>query len=152
MTTHPSAPSADQIREEVVLRAPAARVWRALTDPAELLAWWGDPSAYQCTRWTFLPVPGAPWSAEGINAGGGSFRVEGEILEAVAPQVLAYTWKPSWIPVPPTTVRITLEPVTGGTRLVWIHSGFAGHPQALDDHRGGLPTVIRWLARFVDGS
>ena len=142
----------DQIREEFVLGAPAARVWRALTDPAELLAWWGDPSAYQCTSWIFQPVPGTPWSVEGTNAGGGSFRVEGEILEAAPPRLLVYTWKPSWIAVPSTTVRITLEPVPEGTRVVWTHSGFAGYPQALEDHRGGLPSVIRWLARYVDAT
>jgi uncharacterized protein YndB with AHSA1/START domain len=148
--TAPLDQRVDQIREEIVLRAPPPRVWRALTEPEELLAWWGDPSAYQCTRWVFNPEPGKPWRAEGRNAGGGAFHVEGEILEAVPPRILAYTWKPSWVEVSATTVRIILEPTDEGTRLIWVHSGFAGYPRALEDHRGGLPGVLRWLGRFVE--
>ena len=152
MTTGQAARSRDEIREEIVLRAPPARVWRALTDPAELLVWWGDPAAYRCTRWVFTPKPGSPWRVEGTNARGGAFWVEGEVLEADPPRRLSYSWKPSWIEVPATTVRIALEPAGEGTRLVWRHCGFEGYPQALEDHRGGLPSVIRWLARYVDAA
>lgn len=147
--TAPINQTTDQIREEMVLRAPPSRVWHALTCPEELLAWWGDRSAYQCTRWMFDPVPGTAWRAEGTNAAGGTFSVGGTVLEAVPPGLLAYTWEPSWVDLPPTTVRITLEPVLGGTRLVWMHSGFAGYPRALQDHRGGLPSVLGWLRRYV---
>lgn len=110
MTTGQAVRSTDEIREGIVVRAEPARVWRALTDPAELLVWWGDPSAYRCTGWTFAPVPGSAWRVEGTNVQGGALRVDGEILEADPPRSLAYTWRPSWIEVPATIVRITLEP------------------------------------------
>jgi uncharacterized protein YndB with AHSA1/START domain len=147
--TAPIDQTADQIREEMVLRTPPAQVWRALTRPEELLAWWGDPSVYQCTRWVLDPIAGSRWRAEGTNAAGGAFSVGGTVLEAVPPSLLAYTWEPSWIEVPATTVRITLDPVPEGTRLVWVHSGFTRYPRALQDHRGGLPSVLGWLRRYL---
>ncbi|MGH7628379.1 MAG: SRPBCC family protein [Gemmatimonadales bacterium] len=148
----PTAPSAnrDEIREEVVLRASPGRVRRPLTDCRELVAWWGDPAAYRCTARTLDPRVGGRWRAEGTTAQGGAFHVGGEVLEIDPPSTLAYTWEPSWIDVPPTTVRITLTEAPEGTRLVWRHSGFADYPRALEHHRGGLPNMLRWLARYVD--
>ncbi|HEU5169792.1 MAG TPA: SRPBCC domain-containing protein [Gemmatimonadales bacterium] len=148
--TNPPSISLDEIVEEVFLRATPERVWRALTDPDELVTWWGDPAAYVCTRWTLDLRVGGSWRAGGRNAGGGAFQVSGHFLEIDPERVLAYTWEPSWVAVPPTTVRIALTPGDGGTRVLWRHSGFAGYPRALADHRGGLPTVLAWLARYVD--
>ena len=34
----------DAIVEEVFVEAPPERVYRALTEPAELVKWWGDPN------------------------------------------------------------------------------------------------------------
>jgi uncharacterized protein YndB with AHSA1/START domain len=41
--------SDDAIVEEVFIEAPPERVYRALTEPSELLQWWGDPNVYLCT-------------------------------------------------------------------------------------------------------
>ena len=42
MTTHTTAPTgSDRIEEQVVLPNPRSRVWRALTTPEELGAWFG---------------------------------------------------------------------------------------------------------------
>ena len=67
----------------MVLRVPPSRVWHALTRPEELLAWRGDPSVYQCTRWVFDPIAGRRWRAERTNAAGGTFSVGDTVLEAV---------------------------------------------------------------------
>ena len=37
----PTASSTDRIEKEIVMKAPRARVWRALTDPAEFGKWFG---------------------------------------------------------------------------------------------------------------
>src|SRR5437667_6657937 len=38
---HMSSVPTDRIEKTIVLRAPRARVWRALTDPAEFARWFG---------------------------------------------------------------------------------------------------------------
>jgi uncharacterized protein YndB with AHSA1/START domain len=136
----------DAIVEEVFIEAPPERVYRALTEPSELLKWWGDLNVYWCTSWTLDLRIGGKWKSEGENRQGGRFFVEGEFTEIVPPKILAFSWKPSWVESS-TRVRIVLTPETGGTRLDWTQSGFAGHRKALDDHKGGLPSVVGWLKR-----
>ncbi len=144
--------SEDAIVEQLELSAPPERVFRALTDPRELAAWWGDSRMYVCDRWNLDLRVGGRWRATGHSARGGTFAVEGEFLEIDAPRTLVYTWKPDWIEVPSTTIRIVLEAIPVGTRLTWTQRGFAGYPKALADQRGGLPSVLAWLRGFVEHS
>lgn len=129
-------------------RAPAAGP--ALTEPKRLLTWWGDDAHYRCTTWELDLKVGGRWHCEGKNAAGQVFTVAGAFVEIDPPRILSYTWKPSWVEVPETCVRIVLEPRAGGTQLTWTHSGFLGYPKALEDHRGGLPTVVAWLKAFLE--
>lgn len=142
--------SPDELREEIFIAAPPERVFAALTEPAQLLAWWGDPKQYWCTSWKSDLRIGGAWRSEGISLQGGDFVVHGKFLEIAPPRVLAFTWNPSWTEAVELTTRITLEPRKGGTRVVWAISGFRGHPKALADHRGGLPGVVRWLKGWLE--
>jgi uncharacterized protein YndB with AHSA1/START domain len=141
--------SDDAIIEDIFIDAPLERVYRALTDSSELVQWWGDPSAYWCTSWTLDLRVGGKWRSEGRNQRGGTFSVEGEFTEIVPPRVLAFTWKPSWV-ASVTQVRIVLTPQGSGTHLEWTQSGFTGDRKALDDHKGGLPSVVAWLKRYLE--
>lgn len=140
----------DRVVETIELAASPERVFRALTDPGELAAWWGDPRMYVTERWELELRVGGRWRCTGRGAQGGLFEVEGEYLELDPPRVVAFTWRPSWVDVPPTVVRIVLEPTPSGTRLTWTHSGFVGYPRALADHRFGLPAVLGWLRAFLE--
>lgn len=140
----------DAIVETIEIAAPPARVFRALTDPRELAAWWGDERMYACDRWELDLRVGGRWRATGHSVRGGTFKVEGEFLEIEPPRVLSYSWKPDWVEAPATVIRIALEPIASGTRLIWTQTGFSGHPRALADQRGGLPGVLGWLRGFVE--
>lgn len=87
--------------ERVLARMPDA-VWRAITDPEELKAWF--PCGVIADSWK----PGAALS---FPFDGGP-TLTGTVLEADEPHVLAYTWGEE-------TLRFTLTPEPGGrTRLV----------------------------------
>jgi uncharacterized protein YndB with AHSA1/START domain len=144
------SPDNDAIIEEIFINAPPERVFRALTDPEQLVAWWGDTTQYWCTSWTLDLRVGGKWRSEGRSVRGGAFVVEGEFLEIDPPRVLCFTWLPNWVDAKPTKVRIVLEPQGQGTLVRWTHSGFAGNRTALDDHRHGLPSVVRWLQAFLE--
>jgi uncharacterized protein YndB with AHSA1/START domain len=91
------------VRFERRLSHPPERVWRAITDPDELAAWFPD-------------------TIEGEFAPGAEVRfpkfVEmdlpavGKVTEFDPPRLLAYTWGPS-------TLRFELEPDGDGCRLVF---------------------------------
>jgi uncharacterized protein YndB with AHSA1/START domain len=140
----------DAVVETVFIKASPERVFHALTEPSELLAWWGESEVYWCTSWTRDLRVGGSWRCEGTSKRGGAFSVEGRFLEIEPPRRLTYTWRPSWVEAPPTTVRITLGAQDGGTLLTWAHYGFRGYARALADHKGRLPTVVAWLRTFLE--
>jgi len=96
------------------------KLWRALTEP-DLIARWGmrvegfslEPGA----RFKFFGTPNRAWRG----------FIECEMLEAHEPALLRY----SWIDKEggkPTFVRWQLEARSGGTRLLFEHTGFRGVP------------------------
>ena len=94
---------------------PPERVYRALTD-REALAAWLMPNDFEAKvghHFTFRtdPAPGF----DGI--------VRCEVLELDPPRRVAYSWRGGPLD---TVVRFTLEPVPGGTRLRFEHTGFEG--------------------------
>jgi uncharacterized protein YndB with AHSA1/START domain len=102
---------------------PVITVWRALTDPA-LVPRWPSPcqggrhegfKAEVGTTFRFIGTPFPGW--DGI--------VRCEVLAAREPTLLRYDWRNKETDQP-TMVTNILEPIPGGTRLTWDHSGFHG--------------------------
>ena len=89
------------------LRHPPAKVWRALTDPAELAAWapFDADRSLAATGTAKLTVVGAPKPQV----------FESTIKRAEAPKLLEYTWAGA-------ELRWELEPTSGGTRLTLWHA------------------------------
>jgi uncharacterized protein YndB with AHSA1/START domain len=140
----------DSIRGTLFIDAPSEIVFGALTDPEQLVRWWGSETSYRCTKWSVDLRPGGAWRSEGVNASGRPFFVEGKYIEIEAPSRLAYTWKPSWVDAPATLVRWELSREGRGTRVTTVHSGFEGYRFALADHRGGWPSIIEWLTAWCE--
>lgn len=141
----------DAIQAEVHIAAPPERVFQALTDPRQLLEWWGQPGMYRCTHWSTDVRPGGQWSSKGVSDRDGKpFDVGGEYLEVDPPRVLAYTWIASWTGDLKTVVRWELEPASGGTLVRLRHSGFAQAPEQAKNHYEGWQHVIGWMQAFVE--
>lgn len=136
--------------EEIWIDAPPERVFRALTDPAELTAWWGVADAYQTTEATVDLRVGGRYRLTGPSEGRGTFAVEG-VYRAVEPATrLEFTWDPDWDDdARDSVVEVVLEARDGGTRLIVTHTGFAS-PRARDDHRQGWPVVLSALKRHSE--
>jgi len=106
--------SCDVVMEQTYAH-PVDRVWQALTDSAALAEWLMpndfEPRVGHKFQFRAKPMPG--WRG----------FVECEVIEVDAPRRLAYTWLGDEDWQAPTTVRWTLEPVEGGTRLRLEHTG-----------------------------
>jgi uncharacterized protein YndB with AHSA1/START domain len=102
---------------------PPSKVWRALTDPEVIPRWTstgrgGRPVGFSTvvgTRFQFVARPMAGW--DGI--------VRCEMLEAVEPSLLRYTWV-GGEGDDVTTVTCRLDAHDSGTRLTFEHTGFTG--------------------------
>lgn len=119
-----SSTGSDRIEKEILLRAPQARVWRALTDAGEFGTWFRvklDGEFAVGRRLTGrITHPGYEHL---------TFAMDVERMEAE--RVFAYRWHP--YAVDPTVdysqeamtlVEFRLEEVPEGTRLTVVESGF----------------------------
>ena len=103
------------LRFEVVYKHPIEKVWRALTDPKAITQWLmeNDFEPRLGHKFMFHSKPQPGWDGKSYC----------EVIELDPPRRLAYTWRGGSID---TLLRITLEPVADGTRMVLEHSGFRG--------------------------
>src|SRR5256885_16455026 len=147
--------STDRIEKRVVLRAPRTRVWRALSNAAELGAWFG--------------VKPEGTLAEGQSVRGrlsipGYEHVPLELLvERIDPErYFAYRWPPyavdpavDYSTEPTTLVEFHLEDTDGGTALTIVESGFDRIPlgrraEAFRMNDNGWTGQIKQLAKYVE--
>jgi uncharacterized protein YndB with AHSA1/START domain len=101
----------------------AEKVWRALTDPALVPLWTSTGRGGKPVG--FAPVVGTKFRFVAKPVPGWSGVVECEVLEVREPSLLRYTWR-GGKGDDLTTVTNTLEPIAGGTRFTWDHTGFTG--------------------------
>jgi len=149
----------DTVVAEIEVAAPAERVFAAITDPHQLMHWWGEKGACSAKLWELDARVGGRWRFEAADSNGGrvingvsSFKANGEIVEYDPPRVLAYTWIANWHCEPgrSTLVRWELFPEGEVTRVKVTHSGLADEPEARKDYGGGWPSVVKYLKNFVE--
>ncbi|HEY7233272.1 MAG TPA: SRPBCC domain-containing protein [Gemmatimonadaceae bacterium] len=142
---------ARRIVEQIEIAAPAARIFEALTEPAQLLAWWGDRSSFPSTHWELDPRVGGKWLSRWRGTDGSTFALGGEILALDPPRLLSYSWWDERYPgLPPTTVRYELTPAPTGTLVTMTHDGFDDVRADFDDYNGGWSTVMRKLRAHAE--
>ena len=138
----------EAIVAEVEIAAPRERVFRALTDPVRLRSWWGTRETYWLEQWRSDLRVGGAWEATGVGSSGLPLRVHGEFVEIDPPRRLVYTWNPSWLEAPETTVSYELDAIEGDgprTLVRMRHEGFGAARAALENHARGWPAVLGWL-------
>ena len=146
----------DAIVSEIDISAPPERVFKALTDPAQLQRWFTNPEC-PAKSWEMDPRPGGHYRYE-TEAGSivvnnvRQFKCHGEILEVDPPRLLVYTWIANWHDDASsrTIVRWELTPKPGGTHVKVTHSGLSMLPIARKDYSGGWPGVVEMLKKFVE--
>jgi uncharacterized protein YndB with AHSA1/START domain len=138
------------VQSEILIDAPAAKVFAALTEPDQLTQWWGDDSTYRVTSMERDLTVGGKWKTTGQGSNGQPFAVEGIYRTIDPPHVLEYTWRYDWAApgAGETLVRIELTEEAGSTLVRVTHSGFTD-AQDRDNHGEGWKRVLGWLAAFV---
>jgi len=140
------------IKAVIEIDGPPDRVFRALTDPAELEEWWGADAAYKTFDWRLDLRPDGEWSCQARNASGQVSSVRGRYITVDPPRLLEYTWQPSWEEFAETRIRLELSATDNGTRLTLTHSGFGKRADSCKDHATGWTSVLGWLTAHVGGN
>ena len=114
----------DRIEKTVELKAPVARVWRALTDYQEFGQWFR-------VRLDGPFVAGQVARGNITHPGYEHLRWEAVVPRMEPERLFSFTWHPYAIDPnqdysgePPTLVEFTLEKIATGTRLRIVESGF----------------------------
>jgi len=142
--------STDRIETRVVLRAPRARVWRAIADVKEFGTWF---------RLTF---DGPFVAGKTVRGSHDKFKVEMRIERIEPERYFSYRWHPypkdpakDYAEEPMTLVEFTLEDAPGGgTAVTIIESGFDGIPlarraEAFRMNTEGWNGQVKNLERYV---
>ncbi len=136
-----------QVVETIVVAVTPEPVWRAVTDPAELIQWY---------------APGCRWEIPELAVGAPVrfFNSEtdvqpAEIIALVPARRLALRWRPD--PTLPTATLCTtyeLVPTGTGTTITLRHDEYESVPEAqradwLAADQGAVPAILAALAHHV---
>lgn len=139
----------DAIVKDIVIHAPAERIFRALTDPAERVRWWGSPGKFQATHMESDLRPGGAWRMRGTGPGGSPFTMSGEYRRVERPRLLEMTWLDEGQPgIPATLVRFELSEGDGPTTVRLTHSGFTS--QSARERYQGWPWLLALLKGYAE--
>jgi len=155
----------DRIQKQILLRAPRAKVWRALTDTAEFERWFG-------VRFDRPFAPGA--AMRGVIVGTAvdakvaeAQRVHAEVpfevtVDRIEPERLfSFRWHPfaiepgvDYSAEPTTLVEFVLEDAPGGVMLTVTESGFDRIPlerraKAFTANEQGWTIVVSLVERYL---
>ena len=144
----------DHIEKRIELKAPVARVWKALTNHEEFGAWFR-------VKLEGPFVPGKT-SRGRITYPGYEHVIWQAVVKEMTPEkVFSFTWHPyaidpnvDYSQETPTLVEFRLQPTTHGTLLVVTESGFDKIPahrqiEALRMNEGGWAEQMRNIEKYV---
>jgi uncharacterized protein YndB with AHSA1/START domain len=150
------ATSTDRIEKQILIKAPRARVWQALTDTKEFSEWFrADVRGSRFVQGSAVRGP--------ITWPGYEHLVFDVQVERVEPEtLLSWRWHPGAArpeetkDEPTTLVVFELQEVPEGTLLKVTESGFdriplARRAKAFKDNDGGWAGQVQNLAQHVTG-
>src|SRR5260221_9558930 len=88
--------ASDTIVQEITIKAPAERIFEALTNPDQRLKWWGAEGQYRGTQVESDLCPGGKWMTRGVGRGGKPFSGRGEYRQIERPNPRLVTSLPDW--------------------------------------------------------
>jgi uncharacterized protein YndB with AHSA1/START domain len=142
-----------RIERSVLIQAPRARVWRALTDLAEFSKWFGVSAEGR-----FVPGARLKMTATMEAYAGTVFYLAVEKMEPM--ELFSWRWHPgSEQPAadskePTTLVEFRLADEAGGTRVTVVESGFeaislARRARVFEENTAGWEYQMASLERYV---
>ena len=146
--------NSDRIEKKILLRAPKARVWRALVDKKEFGAWFGVNLRDEFS-------PGATVSGQITHEGYEHVNLVVKVERMDKERLLSFRWHPhavdpkvDYSSEPMTLVEFQLEEAKEGTVLTVVESGFdrvplARRAEAFKMNEGGWEAQLKNIERHV---
>jgi uncharacterized protein YndB with AHSA1/START domain len=141
--------ASDTITQEIIIRGSAERIFAALTNPSERLAWLGGPEGrFKLTSFESDLRPGGKWIMR-AESFGKLVTITGEYREIDRPRLLVFTWLPDWYEnATESLVRWELNENDGTTTVRLTHSGLL--TEASRENHRGWPQILGWLRAYIE--
>jgi len=130
------------------IRASAAQLFEAWTQPEQLRAWWG-PRPVRCSGATIDLRVGGRYQIENALPDGKTLLIEGEFQLVEPPHRLVYTWRAGEDQTSRVTVRF--EPRGEVTEVVVVHEQIPSEG-IRKSHEGGWDGCLDGLERYLAAS
>ncbi|HEU5014487.1 MAG TPA: SRPBCC family protein [Roseiflexaceae bacterium] len=138
------------VERSIWIAAPRERVWRAITNPAQMEQWFS---------------PGTTWQMSALEVGGKLFTLDPETGAELYTQLIQQVDPPQrfaiqTIPEPSGGYQMTtytLREEEQGTRLTVIHSGYEAMPEeargnAMEQNAFGFGMMLENVKAYIEGS
>jgi uncharacterized protein YndB with AHSA1/START domain len=129
------------------IKASPARVYAAITQPEQMLQWWG-PDAGPTLHAEADVRPGGRFSIVFRVLSGEEYNPTGVYREVVPEKKLVFTWEWAGRPEHESLVTFLLKPLAGGTELTLIHEGLPDE-EARKSHEAGWSGLLDKLPAFL---
>lgn len=134
---------------ERVFKASPEKVFKAWTDPAILIRWWG-PEGFETPECEMDVRTGGSWRTTMISPKGDGHTVSGIYREISPPTrlVMTWGWEQDGERGHETVIEITFEPVSSGTKMRLVQGIFESQ-NARDMHSEGWNSTLNDLERLL---
>jgi len=143
----------NEIKQVIEIDDSAEAVFRAISDPQELIRWFPDEAILEPKVGGIFKLSFLKDSEKAKMKMDRDFINEGKILEIIQNKKLVHTWKWMVFPdFPETTVTWELDPKSNSkTRLTMTHTGFTGKeegPASIEEHNKGWSFFLNELILY----
>lgn len=129
------------------IKASPAKVWAAITQPEQMLLWWG-PDAGPTLSAVAEVRPGGRFSVVFRLLNGQEHNPTGVYQEVVPEKKLVFTWDLPGASEPASLVTFRLEPRDGGTELTLTHEHLPDE-DTRQSHEAGWNGLLDKLPVFL---
>ena len=132
-------------------RVSPERLFRAVTEQAEILNWWGHDGMTIPVRQLDFTRTG-PWHSEMIGQDGTRYKLSGQVTHVTPPRSVAFTW--GWHDAEDqrgaeSHVTFTVEEMEGGARLIVDHRHLPDDDVAGRHETGWTSGPLKRLERYL---
>ena len=130
-----------------VISAPCAMVFKAWTDPKQMVQWW-SPKEIECRSVTADLKVGGAYRIHMVSEKGDHIAI-GKYREIIPNQRVKFTWQWESYAMPDSVVTVDFEDLGKTTRLTLTHAGL---PDAEDvaDHNRGWTSALEKFAELIE--
>ncbi len=132
-----------------VFAAPCALVFRAWTDPKQMVQWW-SPQEIECRSVSADLKIGGAYRIHMVSEKGDHIAV-GKYLEIIPNKLVKFSWQWENYAIPDSVVTVEFEDLGKTTRLTLTHEGVPDQ-EDLADHKRGWTSAIEKFAQLIEAN